>query len=46
MSDFTIDQIQCHVCGTKYRKFSLGKKHVHATCESCQRRDEVGLAWG
>ena len=43
--DITIDTKTCHVCNTEYPKFTVGKKHVYATCVKCMRRDEVGIVY-
>lgn len=45
MTDITIDQTQCHVCNTHYRKYTVAKKHVYATCHQCERQDEVGMVF-
>ncbi len=40
-----VEQHYCHVCKHPYKEMDVGKKHLHATCEVCERRDEVGLVW-
>jgi len=47
MTNITLDipTLNCHICNTRYKRFSIGKKHVYATCEKCERRDEVGLVF-
>lgn len=40
-----VSTLNCHVCGKKYYNMFLGKKHVYAVCNICERQDEVGLVW-
>ena len=45
MTNIVISTLNCHVCKKKYYKMELGKKHVYATCNICDRRDEVGIVF-
>ncbi len=40
-----VDQTFCHVCKHTYKEMDVGNHHLYATCEICERRDEVGLVW-